>query len=349
MQNFLSSRARVTAPYTAGAQPQQQEMIKLNTNENPYPPSPKALEAYHSFDASRLRLYPHPEGGELREAAAQIAGLPVSHVFCGNGSDEVLGFAFLAFFDGNVVFPDVTYSFYHVWAELYNISYTLLPVREDFTIPVSELRAQGGIVLANPNAPSGITLPLTEVEAILQNNAHCVVIVDEAYVAFGGESADALVTRYPNLLVVHTLSKSHALAGLRVGYALGQPHLIDGLTRIKDCFNSYPLDMAAQHMAAAALRDTAYYADITGRIVATRERTAQRLRTLGFNVLPSSTNFVFAAKKGADAPRLKAWLEEDNIYVRHLSGPRTLPYLRISMGTDEQMDRVLKRIEAFPG
>ena len=349
MQNFLSSRARVTAPYTAGAQPQNSDMIKLNTNENPYPPSPAAIKAYLDFDAARLRLYPHPEGGVLRTAVSELSGMPKSHIFCGNGSDEVLGFAFLAFFDADIIFPDITYSFYKVWAQLYDISYTLLPVRNDFTIPVDELRASGGIVLANPNAPTSIALPLNEVENVLKNNPNCVVIVDEAYSAFGTQSADKLVPRYPNLLVVHTLSKSHSLAGLRAAYALGQPHLIEGLTRVKDCFNTYPLDAAAQHMAAAALRDTKYYADITGKIIATRERIAERLRELGFDVLPSFTNFLFVTKKGADAPRLKAWLEESHIYVRHFTVPRINQYLRITLGTDEQMDRVISRIAAFPG
>lgn len=349
MQNFLSSRARVTAPYTAGAQPQDIDIIKLNTNENPYPPSPEAIQAYQDFDASRLRLYPHPEGGELRAAVSALTGLPNSHVFCGNGSDEVLGIAFLAFFDGSILFPDITYSFYKVWAQLYHISYTLLPLNDDFTIPVDQLRAQGGIVLANPNAPTGIALPLSDVETVLKNNPDCVVIVDEAYSAFGGESADKLVPKYPNLIVVHTMSKSHALAGLRAAYALGQPHLIDGLTRVKDCFNSYPLDAAAQHMAAAALSDVPYYADITQKVIFTRDRTAERLRGLGFDVLPSSTNFLFATKKGADAPRLKAWLEKSHIYVRHFAVPRISQYLRITVGTDEQMDRLIDRIAAFPG
>jgi histidinol-phosphate aminotransferase len=247
------------------------------------------------------------------------------------------------------MFPDITYSFYPVWAALYGIPYKLLPVRDDFTIPVDDLKAQGGVVLANPNAPTGIALPLSDIETVLKNNAHCVVIVDEAYVAFGAQSADRLVKDYPNLLVVHTLSKSHALAGLRVAYAFGQPHLIEGLTRIKDCFNSYPLDAAAQHMAGAALRDTAYYADTTRKVMDTRERTAARLTAMGFDVLPSSTNFLFAAKKGADAPRLKAWLEEDHIYVRNFAAPRIAQYLRITIGTDAQMDRVLQRIAAFPG
>jgi histidinol-phosphate aminotransferase len=337
------------APYTAGAQPQGFDIVKLNTNENPYPPSPAAVEAYRSFDADRLRLYPHPEGGALRAAAAQLSGLTEAHVFCGNGSDEVLGFAFLAFFDNGIVFPDITYSFYPVWADLYGISYSKLPVRDDFTIPIDILRGEGGVVLANPNAPTGIALPLSDIETVLKHNAHCVVIVDEAYSAFGTQSADSLIPKYPNLLVVHTLSKSHALAGLRAAYALGQPPLIEGLTRIKDCFNSYPLDAAAQHMAAAALRDTPYYEDIARKIIATRETTAARLTSMGFDVLPSCANFLFVSRKDTDAARLKAWLEEDRIYVRHFTAPRIAQHLRISIGTDAQMDRLLARIAAFPG
>ncbi len=350
MENFLSDKARSIAPYTAGEQPQQAGIIKLNTNENPYPPSPKALKAYESFDAAKLRLYPRPDGGDFRKAAAALYGLPETHVYCGNGSDEVLGFAFLAFFNGDIMFPDITYSFYPVWAQLYDISFTRLPLNDDFTIPVDALRARGGIVLANPNAPTGIALPLADVETILQNNAHCVVIVDEAYSAFGAQSADRLVEKYPNLLVVHTLSKSHALAGLRVAYALGQPHLIKGLERIKDSFNSYPLDTAAQCMAAAALRDTQYYENITRKIIATRDDARARLAGMGFDVPPSSANFIFAGnKKGADALRLKAWLEQYNIYVRHFNTPRIAQYLRITVGTDAQMENLLERIAAFPG
>ena len=306
MQNYLSSRARAIAPYTAGAQPQDLDVVKLNTNENPYPPSPAAISAYRNFDASRLRLYPHPEGGELRAAAAERAGLPESHVFCGNGSDEVLGFAFLAFFNGDVVFPDVTYSFYPVWAALYDISYTLLPLRDDFTIPVDTLRTQGGVVLANPNAPTGIALPLADVETVLKNNPHCVVIVDEAYCAFGAQSADCLVPKYPNLLVgahaVQIARAGRAARGLRAGPAAprGRPHAHQGLLQL------VPAGRGSAAHGCRRLRDTRYYEAITDTIIATRERTAQRLQGLGFNVLPSSTNFVFAAKKGADASRLKA-------------------------------------------
>ncbi len=347
MQRYLSQKARGITPYTAGAQPQGTDNIKLNTNENPYPPSPAALDALARFDGARLRLYPRPDGGPLRAAAAKAFGLPESHVFCGNGSDEVLGFAFDAFFDSDILFPDITYSFYPVWAAYYGISYTTVPLNGDFTVPVDSMVSKGGIVLANPNAPTGIALPLSDVERILQNNTERVVIVDEAYAAFGTPSAVALIDRYPNLLVVMTMSKSHALAGLRVGLALGQPHLIDALTCIKDSFNSYPLDMLAQHVGAAALLDTVYYDSISRKIIATRERTVRGLEALGFDVLPSSSNFLFASKPGLSAADLKRHLEQHSIYVRHFNLPRISEYLRISIGTDDQMDALLRCIGSY--
>lgn len=347
MQSYLSKKARGITPYTAGAQPQGTDIIKLNTNENPYPPSPAALDALARFDGTRLRLYPRPDGGPLRAAAAKVFGLPESHVFCGNGSDEVLGLAFDAFFDSDILFPDITYSFYPVWAAYYGISYSIVPLRDDFTVPVDEMVSKGGIVLANPNAPTGIALPLTDVERILQNNSGHVVIVDEAYAAFGTESAAALIDRYPNLLVVMTMSKSHALAGLRVGLALGQPHLIDGLTRIKDSFNSYPVDMLAQHVGAAALLDTQYTEAAGQKIIASRERTARELVSLGFTVLPSSANFLFVSKPGVSAAQLKNHLERSRIYVRHFGLPRISEYLRITIGTDAQMTELLRCIGEY--
>ena len=347
MKKYWSRLAQGLVPYVPGEQPQDRKYIKLNTNENPYPPSPAALDALARFDGTRLRLYPRPDGGPLRTAAAQVFGLPESHVFCGNGSDEVLGLAFDAFFDGDILFPDITYSFYPVWAAYYGISYSTVPLGDDFTIPVESMVSPGGIVLANPNAPTGIALPLSDVERILQNNTERVVIVDEAYAAFGTESATSLISRYPNLLVVMTMSKSHSLAGLRVGLALGQPHLIDALTRIKDSFNSYPLDMLAQYVGAAALLDSAYYDSISRRIMATRERTTRGLVALGFDVLPSSSNFLFASKPGFSAAQLKSHLEQHSIYVRHFNLPRISEYLRISIGTDEQMDALLRCISEY--
>jgi histidinol-phosphate aminotransferase len=344
--NYLSKKAKSITPYTAGAQPKVKNIIKLNTNENPYPPSPATLEAHATFDAAALRLYPRPDGGKLRSAIAHQYGLDISNVFCGNGSDEVLGFAFDAFFDGDIMFPDITYSFYPVWADLFNISYKLLPLADDFTIPIKQLKANG-IVLANPNAPTGIAVTLDDIELVLNNNKDYVVIVDEAYAAFGAPSAVPLISKYPNLLVVNTLSKSHCLAGLRIGYALGQPHLIDALVRIKDSFNSYPLDSLAQKIASAALNDTQYYDKIAKKIIATRERISASLADLEFSVLPSCANFVFVSHKSTDAKQLKAYLEQNAIFVRHFDLPRISNHLRITIGTDDQMDALLVVISKF--
>ena len=343
MPNYLSRKANSIQPYTAGMQPKDKNMIKLNTNENPYPPSPKTLEAYRRFNPERLRLYPRPDGGDLRTTVADVHRLPESCVFCGNGSDEILGFAFCAFFDADIMFPDITYSFYPVWADLFGITYQMLPVGDDFTIPAEHLCARG-IVLANPNAPTGIALGTDDIKTVLENNKNSVVIVDEAYAAFGAESAAPLIPEYPNLVVVHTLSKSHSLAGMRVGYALGQPHLIEGLNRVKDSFNSYPVDMVAQIVGSAALRDDQYYRSVANQLIATRESTAKKLAALGFQVLPSSSNFLFVTKSGQSAAALKADLERRHIYVRHFDKPRISEYLRISIGTDAQMETLLTAI-----
>ncbi|MDD5016820.1 MAG: histidinol-phosphate transaminase [Eubacteriales bacterium] len=348
MQNYLSDKAAGLKPYTAGEQPKAKNIIKLNTNENPYPPSPKTLDAYHHFDASNLRLYPRPDGGELRNTIAKIYDVPASCVFCGNGSDEILGFAFAAFFDGDVMFPDITYSFYPVWAALFGITYSTLALRDDFTIPVDRLCAKG-IVLANPNAPTGIAIGQGDIEDVLMRNRDSVVIVDEAYAAFGAQSAACLVPEYPNLVVVNTLSKSHALAGMRIGYALAQPHLIDGLMRIKNSFNSYPLDAVAQCVGSAALMDSDYYTDVAKKIAATRDRVAAQLKILGFTVLPSCANFLFVTKQGMSAAALKNHLELGDIYVRHWDNPRISEFLRISIGTDRQMDTLIQKIKGFPG
>jgi len=347
LQRYLSRKARGITPYQAGEQPQGSGIIKLNTNENPYPPSPATLDALERFDGARLRLYPPPDGGKLRAAAAQAFGLPESHVFCGNGSDEVLSFAFSAFFDDDIVFPDITYSFFPVWAAYYGIRHTTVPLCDDFTVPADRMTGSGGVVIANPNAPTGIALPLSGIEHILKLNPDRVVIVDEAYAAFGAQSAVPLIPHYPNLLVTKTLSKSHALAGLRVGIALGQPHLIEGLERIRDSFNSYPVDMLAQHVGAAALLDADYYDAIARRIISTRENTAHALAMLGFSVLPSSANFLFATLPGVSALQLKAHLEKNHIYVRHFNQPRISDYLRITIGTDEQMAELLRCIREY--
>lgn len=347
MNDFLSKKAKNIKPYVSGTQPPQgAQIIKLNTNENPYPPSPKTLEAYTSFNAAALKLYPSPDGGPLKAAIATVNGVDSSCVFCGNGSDDVLALAFAAFFDGDIIFPDITYSFYTVWADLFGITYKTLPLNEDFTIPVDKLRGNG-VVLANPNAPTGLALGLEQVETVIKQNAGHVVIVDEAYTAFGSQSAVPLIPRYDNLLVVRTMSKSHALAGMRIGYAMGQPHLIDGLERIKDSFNSYPLDAVAQRVGAAALLDEAYYKETTKKIIATRERISAELKALGLTVLPSNTNFLFASKPGVAGAELKAYLERCGIYVRQWNDPRISDFLRISVGTDEQMDILVQKIKEY--
>lgn len=347
MNVFLSDKAKSIKPYTAGAQPQRPGVIKLNTNENPYPPSPKTLEAYRSFDAAELRLYPPADSGLLRQAIAKADGVPESHVFCGNGSDDVLAMAFAAFFDGDVAFPDVTYSFYTVWADLFGISYKLVPLNEDFTVPADQLLGNG-VVLANPNAPTGIALSLDDVEKVIKQNAEYAVIVDEAYITFGAQSAVPLIPKYENLLIVRTLSKSHALAGMRIGYALGQPHLIEGLERIKDSFNSYPLDRVAQSVGAAAMLDAAYYEEAARKIIATRERASKQLKEMGLTVLPSSTNFLFVSKPGTAGAALKAYLEGCGIYVRHWNAPKIKDFLRVSVGTDEQMDILVQKLKQYP-
>lgn len=346
MKNFLSSKATAITPYTAGEQPAGSGIIKINTNENPYPPSPKVYEALRTFDADRLRLYPRPDGGMLRSTIAEINDVSEDYVFCGNGSDEVLGFAFYAFFDGNILFPDITYSFYPVWAAFYGLSYKTIPLNDDFTVP-SNAFIDGGVVLANPNAPTGIALEPDTIESILKRNSDHVVIVDEAYAVFGARSVKPLVQKYPNLLVVTTLSKSHGLAGLRVAYAIGQPHLIDGLERAKDSFNSYPLDTVAQIAASAALKDTAYCAQTAQKIIATRTRTAKCLENLGFIVLPSKANFLFVSHPRYTAADIKAYLERNSIYVRHFDMPLIGNHLRISIGTDAQMDTVIGKLMAY--
>ncbi len=346
MDVFLSKKAKSINPYTAGAQPQGKGIIKLNTNESPYPPSPKTLEAYKSFDAAQLKLYPPTDGGVLKQAIAKANGIDGSHVFCGNGSDDVLAMAFAAFFDGDIMFPDVTYSFYPVWADLFGITYKLLPLNEDFTIQADKLRGNG-VVLANPNAPTGIALGLGDVEKVIKQNPGYVVIVDEAYIAFGAQSALPLIPKYENLLIVRTLSKSHALAGMRIGYALGQPHLIQGMERIKNSFNSYPLDTIAQRVGAAAMLDAGYYESSAKKTIATRERVSKQLKELGAVVLPSSANFMFVSKPGVSGAALKAYLEASGIYVRHWNAPRIKDFLRISIGTDEQMDILVEKFKQY--
>ena len=344
MSRFWSPIVHTLSPYVAGEQPQISGLVKLNTNESPYGPSPHAIAAIAAANGEALRLYPEPTGIHLRNAVAQTYGLDAGEVFVGNGSDEVLAHVFqgLLNHDLPLLFPDITYSFYPTYCRLYGIKSVLVPLDERFEIRLEDYRQPcGAIILANPNAPTGIAKPLDWIEALVAEHPDQVVVIDEAYVDFGAETAIPLVKKYPNLLVVHTLSKSRGLAGLRVGFAVGQRHLIDALERVKDSFNSYPLDRLAQVGAVAAWQDREWFDRHRDMIIATRERLTGALRGLGFEVLPSAANFVFARHPGHKGGELAAALRAKAILVRHFNKDRISDFLRISIGTDAETDRLL--------
>lgn len=348
MSKFWSPLTASLEPYVPGEQPKDKAYIKLNTNENPYPPSPKAIAAMTAAINEDLRLYPDPNSEVLVQALAKKHGLAPQQVFVGNGSDEILAFAFASFFDPGkpVLFPDITYSFYKVYAKFYGITPKLIPLDEQFNINVDHYTGEhGGIVIPNPNAPTAIPLPLDDVRRLVESNPEQVVLIDEAYVDFGAESAAGLVHQYPNLLVVQTLSKSRSLAGLRVGFAFGSEELIEGLNRTKNSFNSYTLDRVALAGSVAAIEDDHYFAATTAKVVATRERVRARLQELGFTVTPSKANFVFISHPVIPAKRLFEALREQGVLVRYFASPRIDNFLRVSIGTDEEMDSFLAAIE----
>ena len=348
MPDYLSEKARRLTPYVAGIQPKEAGWIKLNTNENPYPPSPKVLQALRELDMARLRLYPDTLGGALPAAIAQSLGVEKENVFCGNGSDEVLALAFQAFYSGRegVLMPDVSYGFYPVWAEIYDVGVTSVPLCGNLTINPDDYKGAAGVVLANPNAPSGIALSLSDIEKILRNNSDDVVLVDEAYIDFANVgSAVPLIAKYENLLIVRTFSKSHSLAGLRVGYAIGARVVIEGLRRIKDAFNSYPLDLPAQIGAAAAILDKDYWEQTRSRIIATRDQTIQRLRQLGYRVFDSQTNFLLM--ETTNAKSLYEYLFGNKILARYWDKPRINTFLRVTIGTDDEMEAFIQCVSRF--
>ena len=353
MSRFWSPVVGALTPYVPGEQPKIANLVKLNTNENPYPPSPRVLEAIRAElgdDGARLRLYPDPNAGLLKAAIAGTYGVTPPQVFVGNGSDEVLAHVFLALLrhERPLLFPDITYSFYPVYCGLYGIDYRTVPLAGDFTIdPADYARPNGGIIFPNPNAPTGRLLPLAAIEQMLQANPDTVVVVDEAYVDFGGESAIPLVDRHDNLLVVHTLSKSRSLAGLRVGFAVGHRDLIEALERVKNSFNSYPLDRLAIVGAVAAIADEAHFADCCRRVIATRDTLTADLSALGFDVLPSAANFVFARHPQRDAGELAAALRERSIIVRHFRLARIDQFLRITVGTDGECAALAAALRAI--
>ncbi|MGB8300160.1 MAG: histidinol-phosphate transaminase [Azonexus sp.] len=355
MSRFWSRVVGTLTPYVPGEQPKIANLIKLNTNENPYPPSPKVLAAIQAelgADAARLRLYPDPNADLLKAAVARLHGVTPQQVFVGNGSDEVLAHVFMALLkhEAPILFPDITYSFYPVYCGLYGVDYVTVPLADDFSIdPADYMQPNGGIIFPNPNAPTGRLLGLAAIERILKANPDSVVVVDEAYVDFGGETAISLVDRHDNLLVVHTLSKSRSLAGLRVGFAVGHPALIEALERVKNSFNSYPLDRLAIAGAVAALDDAEHFERTRQAVIATRDTLTAELQSLGFDVLPSAANFIFARHPQRDAAQLAQALRERSIIVRHFRLPRIDQFLRITVGTDAECKALTQALRGILG
>ena len=352
MSQFWSQVVHKLTPYVPGEQPKLNNLVKLNTNENPYGPSPNVIAALKAEATDNLRLYPDPNSDALKAAIAQAHGafgIKTTQVFVGNGSDEVLAHVFQALLkhDLPLLFPDISYSFYPVYCGLYDITYQTIPLNQQFEIQINDyLIPNGGIVFPNPNAPTGIPLPLAKIERLLKANTKSVVVIDEAYVDFGTESAVSLINTYPNLLVTHTLSKARSLAGLRVGYALGHPDLIEALTRVKDSFNSYPIDRFASAGAIAAMQDAAYFHETCNQVIATREALVTELENLGFSVLPSGANFIFARHINQTGEALTAKLREKSIIVRHFKKPtRIADYLRITIGTNDQSTKLINALK----
>lgn len=339
MSQFWSEIVHKLTPYVPGEQPKIQNLIKLNTNENPYGPSPKVIAALQAVANDGLRLYPDPDSSALKAAIADYYGLQTSQVFVGNGSDEVLAHVFAALLkhDAPLLFPDITYSFYPVYCGLYEIEYQQIPLNAQFEIDLNDYaKPNGGIIFPNPNAPTGIPLALNQIEVLLKKNTQSVVVIDEAYVDFGTESAVALINRYPNLLVVQTLSKARSLAGLRVGFAMGHKDLIEALIRVKDSFNSYPIDRFAEAGAIAAMQDQAYFEETRQQVITTRDRLIADMQHLGFEVLPSGANFIFAKHQSMDAADIAQKLRGKRIIVRHFKKPaRIAQFLRITIGKEQ--------------
>ena len=341
---------RKVVPYTPGEQPNQPDMIKLNTNENPYPPAPKVQQVLKEMDAGDLRLYPDPSAGALVKAIADYYGLKEDQVFVGVGSDDVLAMSFLTFFNGEkpVLFPDITYSFYDVWAELFRIPYERPALDDSFHIKKEDyFKENGGIIFPNPNAPTGVELPLQDIEEILKANPGSVVIVDEAYIDFGAHSALPLISKYDNLLVVQTFSKSRSMAGMRIGFACGNPVLIKYLNDVKYSFNSYTMNRTSLAAGVAAIGDRDYFEDTCQKIMDTREWTQKELKALGFTFQDSKANFIFAAHKTCPAKQIFEALRAKHIYVRYFAKPRIDNYLRITIGTREEMEQLIRFLKDY--
>lgn len=342
---------RKVIPYVPGEQPKKEKMIKLNTNENPYPPAPGVKDVLTSFDTDRLRLYPDPKIEKLTDAIAERYGLNSNQVFVGVGSDDVLAMCFMTFFNSNrpILFPDITYSFYDVWAEEFRIPYKQIPLDRNFTIcPEDYAGENGGIVFPNPNAPTGKLLPLEDVERIIAQNPDVIVIVDEAYIDFGGTSALPLIDKYDNVLVVQTFSKSRSMAGMRIGYAMAQPELIKYLNDVKYSFNSYTMDQLTLAMGKASVEDREYFKQTTDKIIRTREWTKEELKKLGFLFEDSKSNFVFVTHPNVSAKQLFENLKKEKVYVRYFAKPERISnYLRITIGTDKEMQKLISLLKKY--
>jgi len=349
---MLAERIKKLRPYVPGEQPQDRTYIKLNTNENPYPPTPRIEPYLRSFDIEKLRLYPDPLFGRLREAISERYGIHKNQIFVGNGSDEVLAFAFYAFFDsarGKLLFPEFSYSFYPVYCDFYDIEYRKVPLKEDFTLDIEDYLQEGpscGMVFPNPNAPTGIFLSLEKITELLKRYPEDrVVVIDEAYIDFGGESAVCLIDRFKNLIITRTFSKSMSLAALRLGFAVGDEKLVDALFCVKDSFNSYPADLFAQKIGEIAMKDKDYYDAITEKIIRTRENVSKVLTDMGWDVLPSGANFILVGREGLTGETIYTRLKENGILVRYFHIHGIKKFVRITIGTDEQMAALVDAVK----
>lgn len=350
MTDLWTKNLRDVEPYVPGEQSKNKNIVKLNANENPYPPSPMVKKALKSFDLSELKKYPNANATELKQALADYYNVGIENVFVGNGSDDVIAIAFQSFFNSDkpIVYPDLTYSFYPVWCRLFDIPYKTYPVDDNFRINVEDYReANGGVVIPNPNAPTSIGEGLDFVERLMEYNRDSIVIIDEAYVDFGGVSSIELTKKYENLLVTGTFSKSRSLAGLRLGFAIGSKRLISVMEAVKNCYNSYTVNSLAITMGSASIKDDEYFKDCCKKIINTRERVANEMRGLGFTVADSSTNFLFATRDDLSMKELFEYLKSKNVFIRYFNLPRIDNHVRISIGTDDEMDIFLSRLKEY--
>lgn len=350
MNDLWKKNLRDIEPYVPGEQSKDRDIVKINANENPYPPSPKAVEALKNFDTDRLRFYPQANATALKQAIADYYEVKAENVFVGNGSDDVLALAFQAFFNGDkpIAYPDITYSFYPVWCRLLGIEYVNYPLDENFRINVEDYKAEnGGVVIPNPNAPTSIGEGREFVEKLMEYNRDSVVIIDEAYCDFGGVSSVPLIEKYENLLVTGTFSKSRSLAGMRIGFAIGSKTLIDTLEAVKNSYNSYTVDALSIAMGIEAMKDVEYFNETISKIIATRTRVTEELRLLGFEVLDSQTNFIMATHEGYNMKEMFEYLKENKIFIRYFNQPRINKYVRITIGTNDEMNKFLNGVKNF--